>query len=506
MITKYCTYCEIEHPVEQFPQKHGKPHGSKCTKYRSDLAAEKAKQRKIEQEESDKLNLSAEELEIKTEAEKIKAEVKDPNERKRLLVNLRQKHQRVKQKEKHKNGTAPIITEKVCTGKLCKGKTLPVEKFSKQQYGDGYQPFCKDCRKYDTEQKLASHENVDLENTFKTCKNKNCACENPQPLTAFDKHANYEHGRNDICKACRQIERSTLNYPRKEFGTKQCFGEYCKGKFLDVSHFHTDKYNSDGLHSCCKKCHNLQQRESCSNYPCALTKIFNDAKNNAKRRGIKFSITKEDIDNLYKSQDGKCAITGIQMTHDYITERQEGDSHIIHKTNMSIDRIHNSKGYVKNNIQLVCAVVNRIKHDMNPFELMFFVTMVGNNTCRIIQTNQIKLTPEMEKRIEQKYKYTVSNAKTRNLEVNITHEYLNELYIKQNGKCALTGQPLTCNKTLCDISVDRIDSNKNYTKENVQLVLDSANQRKADLSNKELSEWSNNIKSSKLFLSQLMLA
>jgi CRISPR/Cas system Type II protein with McrA/HNH and RuvC-like nuclease domain len=109
----------------------------------------------------------------------------------------------------------------------------------------------------------------------------------------------------------------------------------------------------------------------------------------------------------------------------------------------------------------------------------------------------------MSKRIEQKYKYTVSNAEKRNLNVEITHEYLNELFVKQNGKCAITGQLLTCNKSLCDISIDRIDSNKHYTIDNVQLVLDQANQRKGDLTNNELANWSNTIRKSPLFLSQL---
>lgn len=205
-------------------------------------------------------------------------------------------------------------------------------------------------------------------------------------------------------------------------------------------------------------------------------------------------------------------MTGIQMTHDYMTERKENDPHIINKTNMSIDRIHNSKGYTKNNIQLVCAIVNRIKHDMNPFELMFFVTTVGNHIVRkqasqlgLLKEQPIILTNEMSKRIEQKYKYTYSNAEKRKLDVTVTQEELNELYIKQNGKCAITGQVLTCNKSLCDISIDRIDSNKHYTKNNVQLVLDSANQRKADLSNKELENWINLIRKSPLLLSQLIL-
>lgn len=423
-------------------------------------------------------------------------------EMQRQLNNAKARRARERQKEKHIKGEVTKITEKVCNGSLCKGKLLSVENFSTQNYADGYQSCCKECKKYDSLQKSEQYKNLDTVNTFKSCKNTNCKCVNPQPLTEFNKHVNYQYGHNDICKTCRHIERSELNYSRQKSGTKFC--SKCE-KNLDVSMFYSDKCNSDGLQSVCIIHQKQKINKSCSNYFCAITKIFNDCKQNAKKRGIKFAITKDDIDELYKKQNGKCAITEVEMTYSYITERKEGDSHIINKTNMSIDRIHNMKGYTKNNIQLVCAVVNRIKHEMNLFELLFFSLTTSNIATHILNMNEHEtiLTNEMKKRIEQKFKYCVSNAKNRNLKVEITNEFLNELYIKQNGKCAITNQNLTCDKTTCDISIDRIDSNKGYLENNVQLVLDFVNMSKGDLTNKDLIEWTQKIKTSKVFLSQI---
>ena len=76
------------------------------------------------------------------------------------------------------------------------------------------------------------------------------------------------------------------------------------------------------------------------------------------------------------------------------------------------------------------------------------------------------------------YKIIHSGVKTRKkrseLEVNITKEYVNDLFIKQNGKCCLSGLDITLPKTWKDrkytASLDRIDSNLGYIIGNVQWV------------------------------------
>lgn len=60
------------------------------------------------------------------------------------------------------------------------------------------------------------------------------------------------------------------------------------------------------------------------------------------------------------------------------------------------------------------------------------------------------------------------------IEVNITKEYIWELFLKQNRKCALTGMLLTFSKSQKDksgtASLDRIDSSKGYIVGNIQWV------------------------------------
>lgn len=66
-------------------------------------------------------------------------------------------------------------------------------------------------------------------------------------------------------------------------------------------------------------------------------------------------------------------------------------------------------------------------------------------------------------------------AKSRKIEFNVTIEYIWELFLKQNRKCALSGIELKFpesknNKKDRTASLDRIDSNKPYKEGNVQWV------------------------------------
>jgi hypothetical protein len=69
------------------------------------------------------------------------------------------------------------------------------------------------------------------------------------------------------------------------------------------------------------------------------------------------AISLDDLELLWVSQDGKCALTGWQLT----MELANG----VVPTNCSIDRIDSTKGYETNNVQLVCRAANVAKHDLS---------------------------------------------------------------------------------------------------------------------------------------------
>jgi transposase len=85
------------------------------------------------------------------------------------------------------------------------------------------------------------------------------------------------------------------------------------------------------------------------------------------------------------------------------------------------------------------------------------------------------------------------NALCRNLEFDITIEFIWELFLKQDRKCALTDIEIRMPSIIYSdrvatydaASLDRIDSSKGYIKENVQWVHKYINYMKQDLSEEE---------------------
>ena len=86
-----------------------------------------------------------------------------------------------------------------------------------------------------------------------------------------------------------------------------------------------------------------------------------DAKRNSKKRGgdaQTVDLTVDDLVELYMEQDGRCASMGCQLTFttkDNATGRYGTENRW---STLSIDRLDNSKGYVKGNVRLICWAAN----------------------------------------------------------------------------------------------------------------------------------------------------
>lgn len=95
------------------------------------------------------------------------------------------------------------------------------------------------------------------------------------------------------------------------------------------------------------------------------SRLYSIAKSRAKKRGIEFNITKEDI-----FIPTHCPILGIEL------QMNQGSGAGGKKNSYSLDRIDPTKGYIKGNIQVISNLANTMKSYANPEELIAFAEWV----------------------------------------------------------------------------------------------------------------------------------
>lgn len=79
--------------------------------------------------------------------------------------------------------------------------------------------------------------------------------------------------------------------------------------------------------------------------------VMSSARSRAKKKGMTFNITKEDIAYKLLEANGSCQATGIPLSFEVNCD------HLA-----SIDRIDSTKGYVKGNIRIVTTMFNYAKN------------------------------------------------------------------------------------------------------------------------------------------------
>lgn len=145
---------------------------------------------------------------------------------------------------------------------------------------------------------------------------------------------------------------------------------------LNSKNFHSDVSTSTKFKPKCKKCAkrdrlNYTRMIKKDDLDYFLKELLSAAKIRSIKKNIEFTISIEVLKQLWEKQLGKCAISGVDMTHTILSGRIQ--------TNVSIDRIDSTKGYSVDNIQLVCVSVNVMKGTMNLSELKHFCKLIIEN-------------------------------------------------------------------------------------------------------------------------------
>lgn len=183
------------------------------------------------------------------------------------------------------------------------------------------------------------------------------------------------------------------------------------------------------------------------------------------KQGLLCNISYEDCCELFITQNGFCNLSGLEIM--FASNRHEHHYH--NGTTASLDRINNNIGYIKTNCQWVHKDINRIKHTFTQDNFIEYCKLISNFS------KQYNYEEICENLTDKKFSRIISKAKENKKDFQLNYEYLNELYHKQNGYCALTGLKISMEDSA---SLDRIDSEKPYIFNNVQWVHKDVNRMK----------------------------
>ena len=140
-----------------------------------------------------------------------------------------------------------------------------------------------------------------------------------------------------------------------------------KAKLL--SQFETFKEGQ--VRGICQQCVTLQRARKTSATPESYLRVLNtQLKSQRLKQDIEYEITTEDVIDMWEMQDGKCALSGMLMTHQ--RDGTYGDRKP-KEFNASIDRINPQGPYVRENVQLVTARVNTMKHTLGEEMFVWWV-------------------------------------------------------------------------------------------------------------------------------------
>ena len=182
-----------------------------------------------------------------------------------------------------------------------------------------------------------------------------------------------------MCKYCKTEKDEILFYKEKRNKDglmgwcKSCHAEYYKKKFYTIDTSVTEKkcnrckntktidnfnkhvHKKDGYNPECKQC--IHERYTTFEYR------FKSWRWNAKKRGIKFELDIEDIENLPMV----CFYTGKKLT-----------LKSYRNNTLSLDRLDSSVGYTRDNVVFCCEVINYMKRELSVGEFKMWCKDVIN--------------------------------------------------------------------------------------------------------------------------------
>ena len=188
---------------------------------------------------------------------------------------------------------------------------------------------------------------------------KSCRRSGPRTIWSRPVHSKIIHAGKQTCLHCKAEK------PLDEFYANGCFKDGVKKYRTSCKECVLEQAKIKSPEICKSK---AQKRSSSpKNF---IASILNHA---AKRKQhLGFDIDLGYLVDLYERQEGLCVLSGVKMTYTAGAGRVS--------TNISIDRIDSSKGYLRGNVQFVCDVVNVMKQDMQQKDLYGWCKAILENS------------------------------------------------------------------------------------------------------------------------------
>lgn len=157
----------------------------------------------------------------------------------------------------------------------------------------------------------------------------------------------------------------------RRFRCQRCLRQLPEGRFYPVADFHAQAHKKYGkvliLSPVCSGC-KRQMRGEWARHPMYSPKLdrywserLMSLKAGARARGIFVGLERDDLLGQFIKQEGRCALTGLEMN--WLAKGMRGRG-LRSKNAPSVDRIDSSKDYLPGNIQMVLSVVNLMKNDL----------------------------------------------------------------------------------------------------------------------------------------------
>ncbi len=140
--------------------------------------------------------------------------------------------------------------------------------------------------------------------------------------------------------------------------------------------FSSHTIKDGGYRSCgCLKNPSGKKHPNYTGYKDLSGGLYNRFKKGADVRNIPFRVSKKHLWELFKKNKGKCFLSGIKISFGVNSRIKEKKK----ETTASLDRIDNTKGYIKGNVHWVHKYINKMKNTHSQENFIKICKLVAKN-------------------------------------------------------------------------------------------------------------------------------